>query len=74
MIALYKDPQGEKVFQKATQNTVDSSGSIPTTLTRYSVSYQSAVSTDNCALSQLTSLRAKVVQLEMELHKYKNSE
>ena len=70
MVALYKDPQGKKVFQSATQNTVGSSGNIP--LTRYSASYQNAMATDNCALSQLASLRAKVIQLEMELHKYKN--
>ena len=58
MLALYKDPRGEKVFSKVNRSTIHSSGS----------NLDNGVNSDNKVVSrQLTTLRNKVSQLEKQL-------
>lgn len=65
MVALYKDPKGEKVFEKVKQDAVE----LPIG-GRHSFAH-STTSTE-CE-SELNSLKEKVTQLELELCQYKNT-
>ena len=59
MVALYKDPQGDKVFNKVNRSSHHSNGSNSIIM-----------DPDREAVNELTTLRNRVIQLEKQLKLY----
>ena len=62
MVALYKDPQGDKVFDKVNHSSHHSNGSNHNGST--------IMNLDREAVNELTTLRNRVIQLEKQLKLY----
>lgn len=65
MIALYKDPRGEKVFDKVKNNSIH--------LSRISSGSNHSVSSDKGHETEVAALRNTVAQLERKLRTYEKS-